>query len=99
MVVRGFLQRRAFTPQLPSSTEAQPGSASLRLYCLMPQDIELNHRRRVNVMHLRQCEQSKTVATFIVQKIVLDDVGLDYIRVTAERFLAVGRVLGNMAEF
>ncbi|KAK8619894.1 hypothetical protein V6N13_066392 [Hibiscus sabdariffa] len=87
MVVRGFLQRRAFTPQLPSSTEAQPGSASLRLYCLMPQDIELNHRRRVNV------------ATFIVQKIVLDDVGLDYIRVTAERFLAVGRVLGNMAEF
>ncbi|KAH7521214.1 hypothetical protein FEM48_Zijuj07G0009500 [Ziziphus jujuba var. spinosa] len=36
------------------------------------------------------------VATFIVQKILLDDVGLDYICTTAERFLAVGRVLGNM---
>ncbi|XP_015886825.1 uncharacterized protein LOC107421967 isoform X2 [Ziziphus jujuba] len=41
-------------------------------------------------------ELSKTVATFIVQKILLDDVGLDYICTTAERFLAVGRVLGNM---
>ncbi|KAK8349273.1 hypothetical protein V6Z12_A06G131600 [Gossypium hirsutum] len=36
------------------------------------------------------------VATFIVQKILLDDVGLDYICTTAERFFAVGRVLGNM---
>uniref|UniRef100_A0A5B7B612 Cell differentiation protein RCD1 n=1 Tax=Davidia involucrata TaxID=16924 RepID=A0A5B7B612_DAVIN len=33
---------------------------------------------------------------FIVQKILLDDVGLDYICTTAERFFAVGRVLGNM---
>ncbi|CAN1149576.1 CCR4-NOT transcription complex subunit 9, partial [Linum perenne] len=41
-------------------------------------------------------ELSKTVATFIVQKILLDDVGLDYICTTAERFFAVGRVLGNM---
>ncbi|CAI9088372.1 OLC1v1022681C2 [Oldenlandia corymbosa var. corymbosa] len=41
-------------------------------------------------------ELSKTVATFIVQKILLDDVGLDYICTTAERFYAVGRVLGNM---
>lgn len=38
----------------------------------------------------------RQVATFIVQKILLDDVGLDYICTTAERFLAVGRVLGNM---
>ncbi|KAF3683402.1 hypothetical protein FXO37_01911 [Capsicum annuum] len=30
-------------------------------------------------------ELSKTVATFIVQKIILDDVGLDYICTTAER--------------
>ncbi|WVY92381.1 hypothetical protein V8G54_031469 [Vigna mungo] len=37
-----------------------------------------------------------SVATFIVQKILLDDVGLDYICTTAERFFAVGRVLGNM---
>lgn len=36
------------------------------------------------------------VATFIVQKILLDDVGLDYVCTTAERFFAVGRVLGNM---
>nr|GMD51325.1 cell differentiation protein RCD1 homolog [Ipomoea batatas]GME16832.1 cell differentiation protein RCD1 homolog [Ipomoea batatas] len=41
-------------------------------------------------------ELSKTVATFIVQKILLDDMGLDYICTTAERFFAVGRVLGNM---
>lgn len=41
-------------------------------------------------------ELSKTVATFIMQKILLDDVGLDYICTTAERFFAVGRVLGNM---
>ncbi|XP_061984588.1 uncharacterized protein LOC133703883 isoform X3 [Populus nigra] len=40
--------------------------------------------------------QTKKVATFIVQKILLDDVGLDYICTTAERFFAVGRVLGNM---
>ncbi|XP_060960518.1 uncharacterized protein LOC115722515 isoform X3 [Cannabis sativa] len=36
------------------------------------------------------------VATFIVQKILLDDMGLDYICTTAERFFAVGRVLGSM---
>ncbi|BBN17953.1 CCR4-NOT transcription complex subunit 9 [Marchantia polymorpha subsp. ruderalis] len=41
-------------------------------------------------------ELSKTVATFIVQKILLDDVGLSYICATAERFFAVGAVLGNM---
>lgn len=41
-------------------------------------------------------ELSKTVATFIVQKILLDDVGLGYICATAERFFAVGAVLGNM---
>ncbi|KAH0904078.1 hypothetical protein HID58_043581 [Brassica napus] len=43
-------------------------------------------------------ELSKTVATFIVQKILLDDVGMDYICTTAERFFAVGRVLGNMVQ-
>ena len=36
------------------------------------------------------------VATFIVQKILLDDVGLAYICATAERFFAVGAVLGSM---
>ncbi|XP_020224866.1 CCR4-NOT transcription complex subunit 9 isoform X2 [Cajanus cajan] len=41
-------------------------------------------------------ELSKTVATFIVQKILLDEIGLKYICTTAERFYAVGRVLGNM---
>ncbi|KAK9798583.1 hypothetical protein WJX73_003500 [Symbiochloris irregularis] len=33
-------------------------------------------------------ELSKTVATFIVQKILLDDVGLSYVCATAERFFA-----------
>ena len=37
-------------------------------------------------------ELSKTVATFIVQKILLDDAGLDYICATAERFYAVSGV-------
>lgn len=31
-----------------------------------------------------------------MQKILLDDMGLEYICTTAERFFAVGRVLGNM---
>jgi len=41
-------------------------------------------------------ELSKTVATFIVQKILLDDMGLNYICATAERFYAVATVLSNM---
>jgi CCR4-NOT transcription complex subunit 9 len=41
-------------------------------------------------------ELSKTVAIFIVQKILLDDLGLQYICQTYERFYAVGAVLGNM---
>jgi len=41
-------------------------------------------------------ELSKTVATFIVQKILLDDIGLQYICATYERFYAVSTVLGSM---
>lgn len=41
-------------------------------------------------------ELSKTVAIFIVQKILLDDIGLQYICATYERFYAVGTVLSNM---
>ncbi|KAL9942919.1 hypothetical protein ACHAPW_009015 [Verticillium nonalfalfae] len=41
-------------------------------------------------------ELSKTVAIFIVQKILLDDSGLNYICATYERFYAVGTVLSNM---
>ncbi|KAJ5899097.1 Cell differentiation protein (Rcd1) [Penicillium taxi] len=41
-------------------------------------------------------ELSKTVAIFIVQKILLDDLGLAYICATYERFYAVGTVLSNM---
>ncbi len=41
-------------------------------------------------------ELSKTVAIFIVQKILMDDMGLAYICQTYERFYAVGTVLGNM---
>ncbi|KAL6587816.1 hypothetical protein OROMI_000794 [Orobanche minor] len=36
------------------------------------------------------------VETFIVQKFLLDDVGLEYICTMAERFFTVGRVLANM---
>jgi CCR4-NOT transcription complex subunit 9 len=41
-------------------------------------------------------ELSKTVATFIVQKILLDEAGLTYVCATAERFYAVSTVLSNM---
>jgi CCR4-NOT transcription complex subunit 9 len=41
-------------------------------------------------------ELSKTVATFIVQKILLFDIGLNYICQTPERFYAVSAVLGHM---
>jgi CCR4-NOT transcription complex subunit 9 len=41
-------------------------------------------------------ELSKTVATFIVQKILLDDGGLTYICATPERFYAVSSVLSTM---
>eukprot|EP00291_Cryptomonas_curvata_P024017 CAMPEP_0172164030 /NCGR_PEP_ID=MMETSP1050-20130122/7613_1 /TAXON_ID=233186 /ORGANISM="Cryptomonas curvata, Strain CCAP979/52" /LENGTH=270 /DNA_ID=CAMNT_0012834311 /DNA_START=217 /DNA_END=1025 /DNA_ORIENTATION=+ len=41
-------------------------------------------------------ELSKTVATFIVQKILLDDSGLQYICTTADRFFAVSNVLSVM---
>ena len=41
-------------------------------------------------------ELSKTVAIFIVQKILLDDLGLSYVCQTYERFYAVATVLANM---
>ncbi|XP_006648563.1 CCR4-NOT transcription complex subunit 9-like [Oryza brachyantha] len=41
-------------------------------------------------------ELSKTVATFVIEKIVLDDVGLGYICATADRFFAVGTALASM---
>ncbi|WRT69119.1 cell differentiation protein rcd1 [Kwoniella shivajii] len=43
-------------------------------------------------------ELSKTVAIFIVQKILADDLGLQYICQTYERFYAVGAVLANMVD-
>ncbi|KAM3326605.1 hypothetical protein P3S67_001731 [Capsicum chacoense] len=42
------------------------------------------------------CELSKTVATFILQKLLLDDVGLDYICTRAVKFFDAAQVLGNM---
>ncbi|RXI03456.1 hypothetical protein DVH24_004108 [Malus domestica] len=50
----------------------------------------------VSLAFMQGLSQIAQVATFIVQKILLDDVGLDYICTTAERFFAVGRVLGTM---
>jgi CCR4-NOT transcription complex subunit 9 len=41
-------------------------------------------------------ELSKTVATFIVQKILLDQTGLSYVCATPERFYAVNNVLSSM---
>uniref|UniRef100_A0A8C9GYJ6 CCR4-NOT transcription complex subunit 9 n=1 Tax=Piliocolobus tephrosceles TaxID=591936 RepID=A0A8C9GYJ6_9PRIM len=41
-------------------------------------------------------ELSKTVATFIIQKILIDESGLNYICATPERFYAVSTVLSNM---
>ncbi|KAK2728011.1 CCR4-NOT transcription complex subunit 9-like [Artemia franciscana] len=41
-------------------------------------------------------ELSKTVATFILQKILLDDTGLGYICQTYERFSHVAMILGKM---
>ncbi|CAL4944727.1 unnamed protein product [Urochloa decumbens] len=41
---------------------------------------------------------SKTVATFIVEKIILDDAGLKYICTTCERFFALSNVLAQMLE-
>jgi len=41
-------------------------------------------------------ELSKIVATFIVQKISLDEIGLSYVYATTERFYAVSSVLNNM---
>ena len=41
-------------------------------------------------------EQSKTVDTFILQKILTDDTGLQYICQTYERFSHVAKVLGLM---
>lgn len=41
-------------------------------------------------------ELSKTVATFIVQKILIFEIGLAYICQTPERFFAVSSVLANM---
>ena len=41
-------------------------------------------------------ELSKTIATFIVQKILLDEAGLNYICATPERFYAVNNVLSAM---
>jgi hypothetical protein len=43
-------------------------------------------------------ELSKTVATFIVQKILLDDSGLSYICATPARFYAVSSVLATMVQ-
>jgi CCR4-NOT transcription complex subunit 9 len=44
----------------------------------------------------RGTELSQTVATFIIQKILFDEQGLNYLCQTAERFFAVSTVLNNM---
>lgn len=46
----------------------------------------------------RGTELSKTVATFIIQKILHDEQGLSYLCQTAHRFFAVSTVLENMVK-
>lgn len=46
----------------------------------------------------RGTELSKTVATFIIQKILHDEQGLNYLCQTAHRFFAVSTVLENMVK-
>ena len=46
----------------------------------------------------RGTDLSQTVATFIIQKILMDDEGLKYLCQTAERFFAVSTVL-NASSF
>jgi len=41
-------------------------------------------------------ELSQTVATFIIQKILLDDYGLNYVCKTSDRFFAISQVLTKM---
>eukprot|EP00403_Amphidinium_massartii_P016974 CAMPEP_0178412558 /NCGR_PEP_ID=MMETSP0689_2-20121128/22076_1 /TAXON_ID=160604 /ORGANISM="Amphidinium massartii, Strain CS-259" /LENGTH=362 /DNA_ID=CAMNT_0020033807 /DNA_START=30 /DNA_END=1118 /DNA_ORIENTATION=- len=43
-------------------------------------------------------ELSKTVATFVVQKLLLDDMGLQYICATSDRFYSVANVLAKMVD-
>ncbi|CCG25304.1 Caf40 protein [Candida orthopsilosis Co 90-125] len=51
----------------------------------------------LNIMEISS-ELSKTVAIFILQKILLDDQGLNYICTTFERFHTVASVLSKMIE-
>lgn len=46
----------------------------------------------------RGTELSKTVATFIIQKILHDDGGLSYVCQTAQRFFTVSQVLDTMVQ-
>ena len=41
---------------------------------------------------------SKTVSTFIVRKILMDNLGLDYVCTTEERLYAVAQILMDMIE-
>ena len=43
-------------------------------------------------------ELSQTVATFIIQKILLDDYGLNYVCKTSDRFFAISCVLTKMIQ-
>src|SRR3954453_5650690 len=77
----------------PNGNPGAPGSNSSPTitFLLSPEIIPLCLR----IMETGS-ELSKTVAIFIVQKILLDDTGLGYICATYERFYAVGTVLSNM---
>lgn len=45
-----------------------------------------------------ESELAQTVATFIIQKILIDDDGLSYVCATAQRFYAVNKVLATVVQ-
>ena len=65
-----------------------------------PEVVSLLLRTEIISLCLRVMESgselSKTVATFIVQKIISEEIGLRYVCATAERFYALSSVLGGM---
>lgn len=95
--------RPQHTLLLVTAAQLLTGCASLPLLWLQMDDSEVvNFLLQTEIIPLclrimeAGSELSKTVATFIVQKILLDDVGLNYICHTPDRFFAVSTVLTNM---
>ncbi|PHT51276.1 Cell differentiation protein RCD1 -like protein [Capsicum baccatum] len=77
--------------QLGHATDNEAGDTEV-IHALLSPEIILSCLRSMDV----GCELSKTVATLILQKILLDDAGLDYICTREVKFFDVAQALGNM---